>query len=173
MEELKMKTKIEIIDEVVAYYSEDLTRRSRVAPTVLYAPNDPGYYCKYATADGTDRHCAVGRYLDYTNPKLKIGPFGVEYVGYSTERKTVCTTRLEGQGARRIFEELGFDMLKPEYRVEDAFFWGSLQRLHDTCAFWDIKAGKGLSEEGATRVRKMKETYAEPEKNIPVSKPVP
>lgn len=45
-----MKSKLEIIDETVAYYSEDTSRRATVGPR-----------CLYQTLDG--RKCAVGRYM--------------------------------------------------------------------------------------------------------------
>ena len=47
-------TKIEIIDETVKYYSEDVYRRSLVAEV-----------CKYKTEEG--KMCAVGRCLTSTN----------------------------------------------------------------------------------------------------------
>jgi hypothetical protein len=52
-----MKTKLEIINETVAYYSEDPKRRANVAG-----------FCHYLTDDG--RMCAVGRCL--SDEGLKI-----------------------------------------------------------------------------------------------------
>lgn len=48
---MQMKTKVEIINETVAFYSEDVKRR---------AVNEDGI-CEYKTKDG--RKCAVGRVL--------------------------------------------------------------------------------------------------------------
>jgi len=56
-----MKTKLEIINETVAYYSEDVNRR---------ATNNNGG-CEYKTEDG--RMCAVGRYLIHELPKPSSG----------------------------------------------------------------------------------------------------
>ena len=49
-----MKTKIEIIDEIIAHYSEDTSRRATEGST-----------CKYFTEDG--RKCAVGYCME--NPE--------------------------------------------------------------------------------------------------------
>jgi hypothetical protein len=51
---MKTKTKLEIIDETVAYYSEDVSRRAIISSGSM-SP------CLYLTKDG--RMCAVGRCL--------------------------------------------------------------------------------------------------------------
>lgn len=62
--EVEYFTPIEIIDETVKYYSEDLNRRAYV----------PGNGCQYLTEDG--RMCAVGRCLENVEEVAKYFNLG-------------------------------------------------------------------------------------------------
>lgn len=104
-----MKTKLEIIDETVAYYTEDVNRRAI-----------SGIICEYLTEDG--RMCAVGRCM--------IAP--------KQEFKGVCSNiyTYENGEAETIEEPLD-NLLKKEYRGHNIDFWKDLQLLHDCNTNWN------------------------------------
>lgn len=105
-----MKTKLEIIEETVKYYSEDTSRRAVTRGK-----------CKYF-ADG--RMCAVGRCLvdaqEFQNALkgVRIKKTGIKVLGTSAR-----------------FSE---NDLKEEYRGHEDDFWDELQRLHDNPGMWII-----------------------------------
>ncbi len=96
-------TKIEIIEETVAFYTED--------PSRIALENRR---CKYLTSDG--RKCAFGRCM--TDEALEeYGEFG-----------QIVTILEENLPEGTTLDSL----LKPEYQGHDALFWRDLQSLHDT-----------------------------------------
>ena len=104
-------TKIDIINETVAFYSADVKRRS------LNEKED----CSYNGKNGT--HCAVGRCLlpIYHDLGDKLPSNDWDFEGLFTANK--CKDHNE--------------MLQEQYRGHDLFFWNSLQSLHDTKNYWD------------------------------------
>ena len=106
-----MKTKLEILEEIVNYYSEDTNRRAV-----------EGLACEYITPD--NRRCAVGLCLiDPTiMPSAAINdPQLVEEIGSNH------------------FQESILENFEPEYRIDDVSFWSQLQKLHDNKHNWDNK----------------------------------
>jgi len=77
-------------------------------------------------AETTGNSCAVGRCLN------------ADVVGLGSMNKETS--------AEMLFEELGFNILKDEYKIKDISFWQELQFLHDTEDFWSVNGltGKGL-----------------------------
>jgi hypothetical protein len=140
------KTAIEIIDETVAFYSEDVKRRA-----VLYGadaakvrgyinPDGPEYInssvCMYITDDG--RSCAFGRCM--TSPDKTIA--GIDTLIYNKKKS---------DGISGVD-----DLLKEEYSGHSVNFWCALQDLHDEKIYWD---DDGLSQTGMERVEKLKEKW--------------
>lgn len=72
-----MKTKLEIIEETVAFYSKDPSKRA------INPANSPDPTCVYLTKDG--RKCAVGRYM--LHPEMYEGSIRhlVDYKGFKQE----------------------------------------------------------------------------------------
>jgi hypothetical protein len=105
-----MKTKLEILNEIVNYYSEDTNRRAV-----------EGMSCVYITPD--NRRCAVGICL--TDPSLMLGNKAIndDYFMLNEDE----------------FKPDILDLFKPEYRINDINFWSNLQSLHDTKMYWDDK----------------------------------
>lgn len=106
------KTMLEILDETVAYYSEDLSRRGI---------NSEGL-CVYE-AEG--RYCAVGRCL--------IDPKKFQEAIKNAGSATAIIYLKE----KNLFND---SMFKEEYRGHPIKFWRNLQTLHDTKEFW-VKGG--------------------------------
>lgn len=99
---------VEIVDETVKFYSEDVDRRAVV-----------GGACQYTTPDG--RHCAVGRCLideSFIGNKGGTGPSGGIDEHWPED------------------EDLN-EALKPQYRGQSIYFWIDLQHLHDSEQLWD------------------------------------
>jgi hypothetical protein len=108
---MKQKTKLEILEETVAYYSENTTRRSVFI-------NDAGdEFCRYVHEG---KYCAVGRCF---TDEVKADPDAFFVEGVSAHRLIVDV------GERTLF--------KPEYRGHNIAFWERLQSLHDGDVFWD------------------------------------
>ena len=107
----KLKTKLEIIEETIAFYTEDISRRSV----------DEFGNCQYVSENGNV--CAFSRCC--------IDPASLK--------------PYEGYVSNRILSKLGFDCLKPEYRIEDVWFWNRLQNFHDSSKNWNEN---GLTEKG-------------------------
>lgn len=137
METIRRKTKKEIIDETVAFYSEDTSRRATNIELIggISFPR-----CKYLTEDG--RMCAVGRCLI---PDGKIRNYGNDY----SYEIAMCTS-----GQITNLEEI----LKPEYRGHDIGFWRDLQNFHDDNenAFWNED---GITEIGLNFVESLHLKY--------------
>jgi len=102
------KTKKEIIDETVAYYSEDPSRRSL---------GKTGIGCYYKNTQGN--MCAVGRCFDWERMTPEMA---AEIAGYPS---------FYGQFA----QEVG-SFFKPEYDGHATLFWCELQHLHDHNDNW-------------------------------------
>jgi len=128
-------TKEEILDETVAFYSEDPKRR---------ALKEDGK-CAYSTPDG--RHCAVGRCL-----KPSLLKQGTELLG-------------NGDGVYRLVQKqnnipigelvTGIDnLLDDRYHGHSIAFWGDLQNIHDYKYYW---CDSGLTERGLKMVNHVKE----------------
>ncbi len=125
-----MKTKLEIIEETIKFYSEDPTRRARsITGGCEYLLRVPGV---------KDRMCAVGRCMH--EPMLYTGSV------YSIERL-----------GKRIFDTTFQEALKPEYKGHSRDFWSDLQILHDVKEFWNEN---GLTNEGKTYADKLRVTYS-------------
>ena len=132
---MERKTELDIINETVAYYSEDVTRRAVTA----------GSNCYYF---GEDRKmCAVGRCM--------IEPLLTHRGSVDNIRCTdpkVAGSEFNGRYTDAEFENL----LKEEYRGHTRSFWQSLQTLHDLNGSW---TSTGLSKDGLTFVEALKAEY--------------
>jgi hypothetical protein len=124
-----MKTKLEILNEIVNYYSEDTNRRAV-----------EGESCVYITPD--NRRCAVGMCL--TDPTLMTGNKAINDDSFILEEDD------------NEFKPDILDLFKPEYQIDDVSFWAKLQTLHDTKMYWD---DKGLTSEGQMLYNQLKEIY--------------
>lgn len=103
-----MKTKAEILQETVEYYSEDINRRAVGGNEV----------CLYTTAD--NRHCAVGRCL--TEEAID----------------TVQDFEGDVEDLVDEYAEDNIDnILKEQYKGHEEKFWADLQTLHDKESNWD------------------------------------
>ena len=122
------KTKADIIQETLEYYSQDPCRRRAFDGGCHYLHIDP---------DGTKRRCAVGRCL-------------------SEEAKSNEIIGDYGQGAKSLALSHGNgdidNLLAPEYRGHDIHFWLLLQGLHDHSRNW---TDDGLSVNGELDVKRM------------------
>lgn len=120
-----VKTKPEILQETLEFYSQDPARR---------AYNEGVCYYLKIDEDGIKRRCSVGRCLSKEakyNGGINRHPNGV---------KDLATN----------FGENNIDnLLAPEYHGHDVDFWASLQDLHDLTFNW---TATGLSEEGVKSV---------------------
>lgn len=125
----QQKTKLEIFEETVAYYTEDVSRIARDA-------ND---LCCYETEDG--RHCAVGRCMI---------PDSELHIPNGSMRKAKCSV----DHIQNLQETL-----RPEYRGHGSRFWLSMQRLHDGREFWTdeglSEAGHKLVQQLRKRYQKL------------------
>jgi hypothetical protein len=102
-----MKTKLEILDEVVNYYNQDPSRRAVI----------DDFRCEYVTEDG--RMCAVGICL--------LEPDTMPQVDIADERLVEDHITFTHKTMMRF---------KPEYRINDVKFWQGLQKLHDSKLNW-------------------------------------
>ncbi len=101
-----MKTKLDIINETMEFYSADVSRRAMAADS---------YVCMYITSDG--RKCAVGRCFD----ENKISQYTYDRIeGYSVNNLPITLDNL----------------LKEEYKGHSSEFWNNLQGLHDHTNNW-------------------------------------
>lgn len=114
-----------------------MTTLEIIEETVAYYAADPKRRavtenggCDYITDDG--RMCAFGR--------CEINPI----------------QHSQGIGARFDNDEQIENVLKPEYRGQDPYFWRSLQALHDESNNWDET---GLTKGGQKEVEKLKATF--------------
>lgn len=123
-------TKIEIIDDTVAYYSADVTRRSKKDVNGKMT-------CVYKGPEG--RECAFQRVVENDlseyDCKTSFG-FGASAVSIMIDK-----------------ENLKF---KEGYEGHDRSFWGYIQALHDSDSNWDEN---GLSEDGRKHVESLKQFF--------------
>lgn len=130
-----MKTKIEIIEETIIYYSEDPGRKRAV---------DEDNVCVYFTNTEdfakSETMCAVGRCM---NPKK------AQETGISMGRN-VFHLDIDLREAHHCTLD---SILKEEYRGHEIKFWRELQSLHDFFGNWNAN---GLSEKGLTNVNALK-----------------
>ena len=122
---IKIKTRVEIIEETAAFYN--LNNLSN---------GDDNNSCVYFN-ETTGNRCAVGRCLK-TDSDAQVSEFNED-------------------GARRLFEMLGFNILKDEYRIEDVVFWDKLQSLHDEEGNWNEN---GLTQHGIQYKNYLLKEYA-------------
>ena len=131
------KTKKEIILETAAFYGEDPSRRAVIK-------EDGRAKCRYLTEDG--RKCAVGKCLIEGKKML--------YVGVVDPQEAMSAELVDGQVHDIANLE---DVLMPEYRGHDTYFWSGLQEFHDSdFHFTDT----GLSELGERYLKILLEQYA-------------
>jgi hypothetical protein len=124
-------TKLEILNETIEFYSEDVSKRS----TAL------GFGCVYNGDNGT--HCAIARCFI---------PFYKDQ-GKKLHNNTECNI----EDFLSADEVPSIDMLlEDRYHGHELQFWVELQRLHDFDKHWN---DKGLSELGEIKVEDMKEQF--------------
>jgi len=100
-----------LLDETVAYYSEDTSRRA----------SSLRGECQYITDDG--RMCAVGRCLQNPN-EVDLASGSFMSTGYISESI--------------VFDACVF---KEGYEGFDKYFWRRLQSIHDSMISWKKKKG--------------------------------
>lgn len=137
------KSKVEIIEETVKYYSVNAR-----------AKNDVG--CYYFSPGKPECMCAVGRCLSRRNPVVKN-----IYEDAKTWNPGDSTSHVWTGVVVSLNEKVGGleKALMPAYRGHNSEFWQDLQRLHDSDQFWDLVEG-GLNEAGKEEVKKMTNRYA-------------
>lgn len=133
-----MKTKEEIIDETVAYYSEDPSRRAVRYDEVRGLQMG----CFYLTPDG--RKCAVGR-------ALKPQEIGV-LRRYDVEGDNINIV----DGILDDNDILLDDLFLEEYQGHEVDFWIDLQDLHDVEEHWNKR---GLTDFGKATLARMKKRW--------------
>jgi hypothetical protein len=125
------KTKLEIIDETVAFYGEDPTRRSIT----------PKRGCRYLN-ETTGNMCAVGRCLTKGGLDFVHGYEGYGIMFFPDKKSSNDIN----------------DLFKNEYKGHSIEFWDNLQTLHDRDGYWNV--GKGLTKLGKEYVNSLKIKYA-------------
>ncbi len=123
-------TKLEILNETVAFYSADVTRRSVII----------GGDCAYNGDNGT--HCAVGRCL---LPKY-------HEMGDKLPENHWTINALVIENECQSLDE----MLQEQYRGHEVEFWRHLQILHDTVECWDAS---GITTFGELRTNDILEMF--------------
>ena len=101
-----MKTKLEIIDETVAFYETDPSRRAEENNSCLYT-------------DSRGNRCALGRYF---TPEM------LEATGDFKGSFKTLLAKLDRDPDDEVF--------LPEYRGHDLEFWEELQAFHDEYDLW-------------------------------------
>ena len=122
--------KLQILDETVKYYSEDLSRRAL----------DENFMCLYKTPHGN--MCAVGRCMRDDAPFEDLNT-----QGELTSLEIFRNVEVEEQ------DEKLDTLLKDEYRGVNMTFWMSLQSLHDQSLNWE---GRGLSRMWSAKLNQIK-----------------
>lgn len=120
---LPMKTKLEIIDETVQYYSEDVSRRAQEFGT-----------CNYM--DDAGNRCAVGRCL------------AEEHIYDAADIEGPVRDLIIELGVADIDE-----VLSREYQGHDMFFWDDLQHLHDHEGYWKVGGLTAKGEDWVERMK--------------------
>tara|TARA_R110000796_G_scaffold10289_2_gene34341 strand:+ start:3732 stop:4112 length:381 start_codon:yes stop_codon:yes gene_type:complete len=126
-----MKSKLEILEETIEYYTTQQNSRSL---------NKQGE-CVYNNEDGS--HCAVGRCF---TEKYKAQGSDFEFNEY--------------KGVEDLNKKEGKldSFLSEEYKGHEVKFWNELQQLHDSEYNW--KEDFILSEKGNAFARKLIEKYS-------------
>lgn len=124
-------TKIEIIDDTVAYYSADVSRRS--------ISDERSSKCLYKGPK--EKECAFQRVVENDLSKYdQDSNFGFG---------STCVTVMKNE------PELKF---KEGYEGHNAGFWIEIQDLHDRFEYWN---NEGLTEKGKEYVESLKHKYSE------------
>lgn len=125
-----MKTKIQIIDETVEFYSKN--------PRAIDDKTKPegGPKCQYLTSDGNQ--CAHSRCLT------------------DEARTKVVAASMNGYTANDLIERFDDNIHKEEYRGHDSEFWCGIQSIHDSHTYWN---GQALTARGKQFVETLKERY--------------
>lgn len=129
---MTQKTKIEIIDETVEFYSNNPRALSNTGT------------CQYLTSEGLK--CAFARCCTDESVTLLHEKF---------EGKVVAEFPATHGESIPDVETL----LKDEYKGHGNLFWGDVQMLHDFNRIWDSLNG-GLSNEGLRKVNELKAKYS-------------
>lgn len=127
-----LKTKLEILIEVIEYYKEDVNRRS-----IAFSKSSEGILCQVGCHyfhPKNNKVCAIGYCLN--NPK-------------EFEKET--------DGAAIDSEVFYVEAFKEDYQIDDLEFWSKLQVFHDSSRFWNEE---GLTETGLDHYNKLKKEYA-------------
>ena len=129
-------TKVDIIKETFAFYSEDVKRRS-------LSTDEGGNICVYNGHNGT--HCAVGRCM---------------LEGYKSQGADMRYNTLTGIYSLVNKLKLGGidQLLEGNYRGHNIDFWADLQALHDTNSNWDED---GATDRGNVEYIRLLEYFAE------------
>ena len=127
------KSKLEIIDETVKYYSNN--------PRSISSGN---CYHYYQEGENGPEFCAFGRCCTEDNAKI------LESKGAYIS--LICSSDSNHRPSVDTF-------LKPEYHGHNLEFWEDIQDLHDSHGYWE--RDKVLSALGKSRVKQLKERYAE------------
>jgi hypothetical protein len=116
---MKNLTKLEILNETIAFYNADVTKRSK----------NKSADCSYNGVDG--KHCAVGRCL--------LPEYHAQGETLKGNHLGILTLYMRNNKANLD------EMLQEKYRGHENDFWLSLQDLHDKEELWD---NAGLNADG-------------------------
>ena len=103
-------TKLEILNETIAFYNADVTQRSV----------DEDFNCLYNGFDG--KHCAIGRCM--------LDVFKEQGMALKGNRSSF--SNLADENNLTLDE-----VLQERYRGHEYSFWILLQQLHDEEEYWD------------------------------------
>jgi len=132
------KTKKEIILETAEFYGSDPSRRAVVQ-------QDGRAKCRYLTEDG--RKCAVGRCL-IEGEKI--------FHGDCVDAQEAMSAELADTPVNDITNLQ--DVLMPEYRGHDIYFWARLQEFHDCNSHF---TDTGLSKAGQHQLEFLLKQYTD------------
>lgn len=122
--------KLQILDETVKYYSEDLSRRAL----------DENFMCMYKTPEG--KMCAVGRCMRDDAP----------FKDLNTQGELLSLEIIRDVEFKKQDKKLD-TLLKDKYKGVNIEFWMTLQSLHDQSLNWE---SGGLSEMGEVELNRIK-----------------
>lgn len=116
----KIERQLTFLDETVAFYSEDVTRRALNPKFVGYSEDIKEPRCCYRTEDG--KSCGVGRHIPDVN--------------YN-----------EGLEGKSVLDKAVFAAVEPEVAELGQGFLSRIQGLHDSQVSWNDNGltGYGLS----------------------------
>jgi hypothetical protein len=120
------KTKLEIINETVEYYSQDPENRR--------AKYDG--HCVYQTSD--HKMCAFGRVMQ--NPEKYINRISLSIIDI-----------IKNFNSRSFI--INPPIVKEEYAGHNRAFWGIIQNLHDNNWYWDKDKLSAIGEEEVKRIK--------------------